>query len=79
MWDDEMLNSSMPVEDYGLDALKGAHILVTTPKYLAPISERGHVPLGNARVLVVDEADVCLSGALVLRRCCSVLQCVAAR
>jgi len=62
VWDDEMLNSSMPVEDYGLDALKGAHILVTTPKYLAPISERGHVPLGNARVLVVDEADVCLSG-----------------
>jgi len=62
VWDDEALNTSMPVEDYGLDSLKGAHILVTTPKYLGPISARGHVPLSNARVLVVDEADACLSG-----------------
>jgi len=62
VWDDEALNTSMPVEDFGLDALKGAHILVTTPKYLRPISERGHVPLGNARVVVVDEADACLAG-----------------
>ena len=62
VWDDEALNTSMPVEDFGLDALKGAHILVTTPKYLRPISERGHVALGNARVVVLDEADECLSG-----------------
>ena len=58
VWDDEALNASMPIEDFGLDALKGAHILVTTPKFLRPISERGHVPLGNARVVVVDEVDL---------------------
>ena len=58
VWDDEALNTSMPIEDFGLDALKGAHILVTTPKFLRPISERGHVPLGNARVVVVDEVEI---------------------
>jgi hypothetical protein len=63
VWDDEALNTSMPVEDFGLDALKGAHILVTTPKYLRPISDRGHVPISNARVVILDEADECLSGA----------------
>ena len=46
----------------GGECHRGAHILVTTPQYLRPISERGHVPLGNARVVVVDEADACLAG-----------------
>lgn len=63
VWDKEALNASMPVEDYGLNSLKGAHIIVTTPEYLEPLAARGHVPLSNARVVVVDEADTCLSGA----------------
>ena len=28
VWDDKTLNASMPIEDYGLDVLKGAHIVV---------------------------------------------------
>ena len=55
VWDKEALNASMPVEDYGLNSLKGAHIIVTTPEYLEPLAARGHVPLSNARVVVVED------------------------
>ena len=28
VWDDKTLNASMPIEDFGLDTLRGAHIVV---------------------------------------------------
>jgi len=51
VWDDEALNTSMPIEDFGLDALKGAHILVayrarteTTSKPFSPRTSRVKAP-----------------------------------
>jgi hypothetical protein len=28
VWDEKTLNASMPIEDFGLDVLRGAHIVV---------------------------------------------------
>ncbi|KAG8464314.1 hypothetical protein KFE25_003377 [Diacronema lutheri] len=60
VWDADSLNASMPVADYGLDALRGCHVVVGTPEYLAAVARRGHVPLHAARFTVIDEADACM-------------------
>lgn len=60
VWDKDSLNSSMPVSDFGLDSLRGCHIVVGTPECLAAVARRGHVPLHEARFTVVDEADACM-------------------
>uniref|UniRef100_A0A7S4JGV2 RNA helicase n=2 Tax=Guillardia theta TaxID=55529 RepID=A0A7S4JGV2_GUITH len=61
VWDDQTLNASMPIEDFGLNILKGAHIIVATPTFLQPLVDRGHIPFENARFVVVDEADECIT------------------
>lgn len=61
VWDDNGLNASMPIEDFGLDILKGVHIVVGTPTYLEALAKRGHIAFENARFVVVDEADECLA------------------
>lgn len=63
VWDEKTLNASMPIEDFGLDVLRGAHIVVGTTKHLRAVAERRHLDLSNARYVVIDEADECMQDA----------------
>ncbi len=56
LWDEQALFAAAYQ-----DLLKGVHIIVGTPQYLARVGVGGNLRLANVRAVVIDEADACLS------------------
>lgn len=54
VWDEQALYATAEQ-----DLLKGVHVIIGTPSYLARAAVSGNLRLENVRALAVDEADAC--------------------